>query len=81
MKEYVRLVRQWLFVKVLILALSIITVVFILVYGLMTEKYLMTILCVIGMFVVWFLLDRLLDMFQPIPPRPRRINNEPTKNN
>lgn len=85
MERYKILSRQWSITKLLITGVVLISAILLCVIGFMRDRLMEVVAAEIALFVVWFLLDRILDMLRPMPPImmipiPQENEDESTKN-
>lgn len=77
--------RQWAITKLLITGVVFISAILLCVIGFMRDRLMEVVAAEIALFVVWFIGDKILDMFRPMPPMmmipiPKENEDESTKN-
>lgn len=68
MERYKELSRQWALTKLLITCFVFVGAIIICVLGFVKDAFVEVCAAEIALFVIWFLLDKILDMLRPVPP-------------
>lgn len=88
MKEYQKLIRQWLMTQLFLICMALIGVLVVTIVGVIREQYLLMVAVNVSLVIVWYLARELLQFAKPMPPMkiipmplpPKESNDESGKN-